>query len=58
MTPEKRESSLRYMVSTLRQISVVLRDFELEDTAALLDVATTNLEAKLVSKAQAEHHTR
>jgi hypothetical protein len=39
--------SLNYIVATLGQISVLLRDFELNDTAQLLDAARLDLETKL-----------
>jgi hypothetical protein len=54
MKPEKSQASLRYMVTTLRQIATVLRDFELGETAALLDVATRDLEDKILTEAEAK----
>jgi hypothetical protein len=39
--------SLNYIAATLRQISILLRDFNLNDTAKLLDVARTDLEARI-----------
>lgn len=46
MRPRYR-TSVRYMLETLEQIQVVLRDFELDETATLLDPAIRDLMIKL-----------
>jgi hypothetical protein len=47
MMSTKDLQSLNYIAATLRQISILLRDFNLDDTAKLLDVARTDLEARI-----------
>ena len=48
--------SLRYVVTALEQFSVMLRDFEMTDTAKLLDVARRDLEAKLPKQEKQATH--
>ena len=48
--------SLKYVVTALEQFSVLLRDFQLNETAKLLDAARTDLQAKL--PAEVEHEKR
>ena len=47
MMRDKQRSSLLYMLVTLRQIQTVLRDFELEETAGLLDGVILDLDRRI-----------
>lgn len=47
MMSTKDLQSLNYIAATLRQISVLLRDFNLNDTAKLLDAARSDLETRI-----------
>ena len=55
MTSHPDLRSLNYIAAALKQISVTLRDFELDDTAKLLDRARSDLESKLRHRAKNEH---
>ena len=58
MTAVQELRSLKYMVRALEQFGVMLRDFKLNDTAKLLDVARKDLEAKLPEEAGHENGRR
>ena len=47
MISGKDMQSLNYIAATLRQISVLLKDMRLNDTAQLLDAARSDLETRL-----------
>ncbi len=55
MTNQADLRSLNYIAAALKQISVTLRDFKLNDTAKLLDKARSDLETKLTNEAKNEH---
>lgn len=46
--------SLKYVVTALEQFSVMLRDFQFDETAKLLDDARKDLQAKLPAEAEQE----
>jgi hypothetical protein len=50
MMPSADLRSLNYIAETLQQISTMLRDFDLDDTAKLLDAARQDLETKIPKK--------
>lgn len=58
MMSTKDLQSLNYIAATLRQISILLRDFHLNDTAKLLDVARSDLEARIPAGGGSEHERR
>ncbi len=58
MMSTKDLQSLNYIAATLRQISVLLRDFNLNDTAKLLDAARSDLEARIPAGGGREHERR
>lgn len=57
MMSTKDLQSLNYIAATLRQISVLLKDFNLNDTAKLLDAARSDLEARIPAGGR-EHDRR
>ena len=52
MMPATDLRSLNYIAETLQQISTMLRDFEMDDTAKLLDAAIHDLENKIPKPAE------
>jgi hypothetical protein len=58
MMPATDLRSLNYIAETLQQISTMLRDFDMDDTAKLLDEARKDLEAKIPHSKEEERKRR